>query len=334
MPGRATRGVAAASPTRVWVTKLYNGKLDPIADSRSRARLAEGGKITMSSPEKDTTFHAPPLSDREYAECFDTFKQISSEWNSTQKWLEEDFLPGRKWNEPLKVLSIGSGTGDFDLQLMRQILNQWRIDSYIAVDPNVDHNRVFMTRFRESGLSVRDFRILPRTFPVENIGRDFDLVHMTHCLYYIPDRLKAIQGALEVLSSQGVLLIFHQTPLGINEVQRRFLKRAKGDEGEMYSSKNIYRLLDSLPVAFKFDMIDGILDVTDFAEPESVKGKRLLNFFLECRADLLPAAFRKEVVTLVGDLAIPDAGRKVLFHPVGVFCVSPRPSAAEPTGSV
>jgi len=277
----------------------------------------------MTATNNGTVSYAPTLSDREYAECFDTFKQISTEWQSTRDWLSNDFLPRCQWAEPLNVLSIGSGAGEFDLQLMRLILQRWRIGAYIAVDPNPDHNRVFAEKFRESDLPVANFEILARTFPVRHLDRKFDLIHMTHCLYYMPDRLEAIQGALDILNRQGLILIFHQTPLGINEIQRRFLKRAKGDESEMYSSRDILQLLESQPVTFTFDIIDGILDVTDFTATPSPRGKQLLNFFLECRADLLPVEFRREVGDFIGELAFPDHGRQVIFHPVGVFCVSP-----------
>ena len=276
----------------------------------------------MTAINNGTVFNAPPLSDREYAECFDTFRQISTEWQSTQKWLSDDLLPQRAWSDPLNILSIGSGTGDFDLQLMKLILRRWRIGSYIAVDPNPDHNQIFTTKFRESGLPVSNFEILSRTFPVQHLDMKFDLIHMTHCLYYVPDRLKAIQGALDILNNQGLILIFHQTPLGINEIQQRFLKRAKGNESEMYSSKEIYRLLESLPVTFAFDILDGILDVSDFAAPQSFRGKQLLNFFLECRADLLSTEFKEEVVDFIKGLAFSENNRQVIFHPVGVFCIS------------
>ncbi|MEN8174675.1 MAG: class I SAM-dependent methyltransferase [Pseudomonadota bacterium] len=276
----------------------------------------------MTSSDNELTFNAPPLSDREYAECFDTFKRISTEWQSTQSWLIDDFLPQREWTDPLKILSIGSGTGDFDLQLMRFVLRRWRVESYVAVDPNPDHNQIFETRFRESGLPVQDFRIHSQAFPVQGLDMQFDLVHMSHCLYYIPDRLKAIKSALDILNEQGRILIFHQTPLGINEIQRRFLKRAKGSTSEMYSSQDIYKLLESLSASFAFDIIDGVLDVSDFASPESPKGRQLLNFFLECRADLLPPEFREEVVDFVKSLAFPENNHQVIFHPVGVFSVS------------
>lgn len=265
---------------------------------------------------------APSLSDREYAECFDTFRQISTEWQSMQKWLHENFLPQCAWSDPVNVLSVGSGTGDFDFELMKLILKRWCIGSYIGVDPNPDHNRVFESRFQESKLPVSNFEIRSHTFPVQHIDMKFDLIHMTHCLYYIPDRLKAIRAALDILSDQGLILVFHQTPLGINEIQRRFLMRAKGHENEMYSSRDIHRLLESIHATFAFDIIDGLLDVSDLVALHSGRGKQLLNFFLECRADLLPPEFKEEVIDFVKGLAFSQGNRQVIFHPVGVFCIS------------
>lgn len=277
--------------------------------------------MTISTDE--TVFTAHPLSDREYAECFDTFKQISTEWDSKLKWLNDEFFPQHGWTRPLNILSVGSGTGDFDLQFMRLILQRCPINSYIAVDPNPDHNEGFQSGFSESGLAIPDFRILPQAFPVQHIDMQFDLVLLTHCLYYMPDRLGAIQSSLDILNDQGLVLVFHQTPRGINEIQRRFLKQAKGDESEMYSSRDIYQLLESISADFTFDIIDGMLDVSDLAAPESRRGKHLLNFFLECRADLLPLTFRQEVVNFIHDLAYAEKDHWVIFHPVGIFCISP-----------
>ncbi|MBW1986685.1 MAG: methyltransferase domain-containing protein [Deltaproteobacteria bacterium] len=238
-----------------------------------------------------------------------------------QEWLTDDFMPRVNWSGPLEILSIGSGTGDFDLQLMTLLLQRWPIRAYLAIDPNVDHNQVFQTRFWESGLPIPDFQILSQTFPGPPLSRKFDLIHLTHCLYYVPDRRQAILSAVKLLQDHGCLLIFHQTPLGINEIQRRFLKRAKGDVKEMFSSRDIYGLLKELPISFKFDIVDGVLDVSDCLDPESPQGQQLINFFLECRADTLPSGFRQEVIAFIKELAFEDQGRPVIFHPVGVFSI-------------
>ena len=270
----------------------------------------------------DSVTFAPPLSEREYAECFDAFKKISSEWESMRKWLNDDFLPTCTWPEPLNILSIGSGDGEFDIELMKLILKRWRIESYIAVDPNPHHNEMFESRFHGSNLQVPNLGIVSASFPDAQLGKKFDLIHMTQCLYYIPDRVRAIQAALEFLNDDGLILIFHQTSKGINEIQRRFLRQVKGDENEMYSSNEIYGVLQSLHVKFDFDTLEGRLDVSDLLTPESDNGIQLLNFFLECRADLLPHDVKQEVISFIKNLAFSENNRQYLFHPVGVFRVS------------
>ncbi|MDD3581874.1 MAG: class I SAM-dependent methyltransferase [Desulfobacca sp.] len=267
-------------------------------------------------------FPAAPLNDCEYAKCFNIFKQISSEWQAMQDWLREDFIPHRDWTGPLAILSIGSGTGDFDLQLMSLLLPHWPIQTYVAIDPNLKHNQVFQASFRERHLAIPNFQILSQTFPSRPLHQKFDLIHLTHCLYYVPQRQEAILGAVELLKDQGCLLIFHQTPLGINEIQRHFLKRAKGQAQEMFSSRDIYVLLKKLPISFKFDIVDGVLDISACLDPESPQGQQLINFFLECRADTLPAAFRQEVIKFIREIAFEDQGRPVIFHPVGVFSIT------------
>ncbi|OPX20467.1 MAG: hypothetical protein BZ151_03955 [Desulfobacca sp. 4484_104] len=270
----------------------------------------------------DPSFPAPPLNDCEYAKCFNIFRQMCSEQLSMQEWLNNDFIPRLDWPGPLEILSIGSGTGDFDLQLMSLLLTRWPIQSYVAIDPNLNHNQVFQASFTKSGLPLQNFQILSQTFPGPPLHQKLDLIHLTHCLYYIPDRRQAILNALELLKNQGRLLIFHQTPLGINEIQRHFLKRAKGHAQEMFSSRDIYELLKKLPVSFKFDIIDGVLDITACLDPESFHGQQLINFFLECRADNLPPAFRQEIISFIKEIAFEDQGRQVIFQPVGVFVIN------------
>ena len=277
----------------------------------------------MDQLPSDSVTFAPPLSERDYAECFDAFKKISTELESMQKWLNDDFLPTCSWQKPLNILSIGSGDGEFDIELMKLILKRWRIGSYTAVDPNPHHNQKFESRFHESNLNVSKLEIVPKAFPAMNLGKKFDLIHMTQCLYYIPDRVRAIQSALEFLNNNGLILIFHQTAQGINEIQRRFLRNVKGDENEMYSCNEIYGVLESLHVKFEFDTLEGRLDISDLLTPESDNGIQLLNFFLECRADLLPHDVKQEVIDFIKNLAFSENNRQYLFHPVGVFRVSP-----------
>ncbi len=263
-----------------------------------------------------------PLSDKEYAECFNVFKGISTEWNAIMDWIERDFLPAASppaaTEKPMEILSIGSGTGDFDLAFMKALQTRVRDISYTALDPNEEHNAVFFRKFHESGLNIRSFRILPKPFRGEDAEGPYDLIHLTHCLYYIPDRKEAIRQTFELLRPGGFLLIFHQTPIGINEIQREFMRRVKGSETEMFSTRDIQKLFEELGIQFKFDILVSDLDVTDCIE-DNARGKLLLNFLLESDLKDLDNSLREEIISMLKETCRYENGRYYLFHPSGIF---------------
>lgn len=261
-----------------------------------------------------------PLNDREYAECFDAFKKVSTEWTAIEEWLAKEFMPSMASRESGSILGIGSGTGDFDLTLMHILLEKIPHITYVALDPNQEHNRIFSSRFAESGLPLDSFRIVPQPFGDDGLEGGFDLIHMTHCLYYIPDRKKAIARAYDLLSPGGILLIFHQTTMGINEIQRAYLKRVKGDEKEMFSSYDITKIFEDLGLKFSFDVLISDIDVTDCIK-ENETGRKILNFFLESDVDGLDESLRDEIVQTLKEISRFEDGRYFLFHPGGIFWI-------------
>lgn len=261
-----------------------------------------------------------PLTDMEYAECFNAFKRVSSEWMAIEEWLAKDFVPSIGGRKSAKVLSIGSGTGDFDLILMRMLLDEIPDLSYTALDPNESHNEIFLDRYKNSGLQLASFRIIAKPFCEDSFEGGFDLIHLTHCLYYIPDRKMAIKRAYDLLNPGGILLIFHQTPLGINEIQRAYLKRAKGHEKELFSSYDIIQILKELKLKFNFDILISDVDVTDCIKENDI-GKKILNFFMESNLEGLDGTLRNEIICALKDVSRNDDGRYFLFHPSGIFWI-------------
>ena len=200
------------------------------------------------STEELPVMKAPPLSDRQYAECFNVFKQISTEWTAMEEWVNEKFIPSLEDRESLDILSVGSGTGDFDLALMRLLSSRIPNMNYVALDPNQEHNRRFRERFEKSVLDTVSLRIVPSVFREDVVERTFDVIQMTHCLYYVEERKQAIRLALSRLKPGGSLLIFHQTPIGINEIQRTFMRQVKGHNKEKFSSRDIMDIFNELDV--------------------------------------------------------------------------------------
>ncbi|MHB8119317.1 MAG: class I SAM-dependent methyltransferase [Methanothrix sp.] len=261
-----------------------------------------------------------PLTDMDYAECFNAFKKVSTEWMAIEEWLAEDFMPSMAGRQSANVLSIGSGTGDFDLTLMRMLLDKVPTLSYTALDPNEKHNKIFLNRYSESGLNLASFQIIAKPFCEDFFEGGFDLVHLTHCLYYIPDRKMAIHRAFDMLNPGGILLIFHQTPLGINEIQRIYLKQVKGDEKELFSSYDILLIMKELSLKFNFNILISDIDVTDCIEGNET-GQKILNFFLESNLDGLGRALHDEIIRTLKEICQYKDGRYLLFHPSGIFWI-------------
>jgi anti-anti-sigma factor len=275
------------------------------------------------SIEEMPVMKAPRLNDRQYAECFNVFKQISTEWTAMEDWVNEKFIPSLEDRTSLDILSVGSGTGDFDLTLMRLLSSRVHNMSYVALDPNQRHNRRFQESFERSGLDNVSLRIILSVFRGDVVKRTFDVIQMTHCLYYVEEREQAIQLALSRLNPGGSLLIFHQTPIGINEIQRAFMRQVKGDNKEKFSSRDIMDILNKLGVGFSFDVIISDLDVTDCIA-ENQRGCLLLNFFLESNLDDLDEFMRKKIVGTMKEISQEREGRHYMFHPGGIFWVKNR----------
>lgn len=187
---------------------------------------------------------APPLSPEAYAHCFVTFRKHSTEWLAMLRWCQEHLLPQLPVKSPFATLSVGAGNGDFDWRFIQILQARLRHLEYVVVEPNEDLCRGLRERFSRHPFAGVRFEIDPVTCEDFAIHRPFDLIHFTHCLYYIPERGAAIDHALKAIKDGGLVLIFHQTPLGIDQVQRRFIQRVKGSDEEMFTSQDIQAILD------------------------------------------------------------------------------------------
>jgi len=266
---------------------------------------------------------APPLSPEAYAHCFLTFRRHSTEWLATLKWCQEHLVPRLPRKSPFAALSVGAGSGDFDRRFVSILNARLKNLEYVMVEPN----EALCGRLRENmadydGDRVR-FEINPLTFEDFVIRRPFDLVHFTHCLYYIQDRQGAIGHALQALGPDGLMLILHQTPWGISQVQQRFLQRVKGSDAEMLSSRDIQKILDLSDVPYQLEVVESHINVSECFRVGSAEGEALLSFFLESDVRGLNPALKREVVDYLYELTYTRKDRRLLYHPVAVFSLSP-----------
>ena len=269
--------------------------------------------------EEDGDRLAPPLSPQAYARCFGAFRQRSTEWLAMLRWCGEE-LPGLlPEKRSLRVLSVGPGNGAFDWRLSPILGVHYPEIKYVLVEPSPAMRRALRRRIADEPLEGVDLELHPEGFESCVDRREFDLVLLTQCLYYIPNREAALKHALRCAGEQGLVLVFHQTEKGIHQLQQRFLQRVKGGDREMFSSREIAAVLKGAGIPHRLVELESRINVTDCLVPGSREGEDVLSFFLESDYRALDAGTQEEITARLAELSEKTDGRLLLPHPVAVF---------------
>lgn len=273
------------------------------------------------SKNKNSVDFALPLSRQEYSEVFKTYKNISNEYVAMLMWIQNKLLTEIPKKDRYSILSVGSGAGDFDSQLIKVLKNEFGFIEYVVVEPYDTYCQQFKTLLDSHSFNDFQYEIYPILFENFNSSKFFDLIHFTHSLYYIHNRGQAILYALNMLADDGRILIFNQTSKGINQIQRKFLKRVRGNTDYMFSSKDLEKILNHYNIPYRLDIIDSFLDVTDLYSKDSEYVPNLLNFFLESKVSILAPTIVSEILDYIKSISFCDGGRRFMFHPVAIFSI-------------
>jgi SAM-dependent methyltransferase len=267
----------------------------------------------------------PALTPSEYARCFEVLKASSREHEVTSQWFASQVAPCLDVSDTLRIMSIGSGPGDFDELLILAMPMRGYVEyNFVENHPgHLEALRRCTEALQRPGFS---FNIHQNAFTsATQMSGKFDVIIMAHFLYYVPDREAVIANAKSHLSERGVLIIIHQTALGINQVQRYLSGLIGGNLSESVCSGEIRKITGALVID---DIIPTGLDVTDIIENKRPEGDLLLSFFIESRIQNLDSSIVARLRQFISDLSYTRDQRNFLFHPVGVMVAANDPSIA------
>ena len=171
--------------------------------------------------------YASSLCHDRYAECFEAYKRISTERECMRQCIHDNLLDSLPHKENISILSVGSGSGDFDLQLIELVASKFKSVDYVAVKPNKVHSQQFKIRTITYPLQGIRFRIHTLPFEELRIDTHFDLIHFTHCLYYMPDRARAVLKALNMLVDHSIN--FSSYSYGYQSDSAKVLEKSQGN---------------------------------------------------------------------------------------------------------
>ncbi|MEM9354398.1 MAG: class I SAM-dependent methyltransferase, partial [Planctomycetota bacterium] len=229
---------------------------------------------------------------------------------------------------PLRVLSVGCGSGILDLPLLDAVAADGRKVIYTAVDPNP----VACRRFREGfeALNPPNVELVVLEHGIERLEPDlrFDLIHAVHSLYYLSDPADSIDNLLGRLAPQGRLAVLQAPKAELNLLSDCFWPTS--GEDAIWFSGCVRQHLDDSGLAFREDRIDAKVDVTPCFEDKSSGGRMLLDFITQADSDAFHTSIKEGCRTYLRSVAETVSGQVMVEHPVDAFVVEPCPASPTP----
>ncbi len=239
----------------------------------------------------------------------------------------------------LNILSFGCGDGAIEVEVIRLLLNDNRSVSLTCVEPNRHYVEQAWENFSNASLlesAKVEVSILPTTIEAFSSPEDkrYDLIILSHVLYYPEDKEQALLKTLRLLNTSGVVLVFQQAPGGLNEIQRIFSERASIPKRCIYNCYEVEQVLAKHESSYNYksSIFNQYLDVSEVVESKTSgtindTTMALLSFIceqdfknqVENKPELMPIL--NEMVEHISKVALPS-NKPVLFYPTAVTTIT------------
>ncbi|XP_026878429.2 histamine N-methyltransferase isoform X2 [Electrophorus electricus] len=198
-----------------------------------------------------------------------------------------------KGKTALNVMGVGSGSGEIDLEILRQLQLQHpgaKVDNevvepssdmlqkykdLVAKTPDLDHVTFTWNNMKTSELE--------KDWKERNPEKKMDFIHMIQALYYVEDTEAAILFFQSLLEKNGKLLLILVSGEGSwAKLWKTYgLQFGKTDISQSVTMGDIRSLLDSRRIPYQKHELPSKMDITSCFTSGDEKGELLLDFLTE-----------------------------------------------------
>jgi SAM-dependent methyltransferase len=268
-----------------------------------------------------------PMNETGYLDAHVVFRHASTQQARMLDWIRSSLDVLSPTDPAVSVLSVGCGSGILDGHLIKSLSQRFDGVRYVGVDPNrAECDRFERTLVRDCP-EASQIDVHPVAFEDFHTQRRFDLIHVIHTLYYLPDPAAAIRRAIQLLNPGGQLLILSADDDRFNALSRLFWQRL-WQRTPWYSSE-VRHFLQRSGLAYEVCRLPARLDVTDCFETGNDRGRLLLDFITQVDTAALPDVTQRLVRSYLRAIAKQHDGAAFVPHRVTAFRVA---SAASQLG--
>ncbi|KAM4859351.1 histamine N-methyltransferase [Thomomys bottae] len=268
-----------------------------------------------------------------YVESFRRFLRSSTEHQCMQEFLDKK-LPGiiasiGDAKSEIKILSIGGGAGEIDLQILSKVQNQYPgvcINNEV-IEPSADQ----IAKYKELVAKKSNLENIKFVWHKETSSeyqnrvmekkelQKWDFIHMIQMLYYvkdIPATLKFFHSILAVKAK--ILITIVSGTSGWDKLWKKYGSCLPRDDLCLYiTSSDLTQMLDNLGIQYECYDLPSTMDITDCFIDGNENGDLLWDFLTEtCNFSMTaPPSLKAEIMK---DLQEPEFSikkdGKVLFN--------------------
>lgn len=203
---------------------------------------------------------------------------------------------------PKTMISIGTGTGEYDAELLR-CANLF-VENYIAIEPNPHHAKQISLNLGKD--LVENLTIIEEPFD-ENFsfeklqGVTADFIMFAHALYFVTNPGETVRHALSVLNRRGSLLVqqqAHDTAIsrGFYLFNQQYGVEWKSEpdisrQNHLITAKTIANELSALNIDNNLHEEPAVFFVDSFYNGDEETALLLLCFMMNTDASKMPAPF-------------------------------------------
>ncbi len=263
------------------------------------------------------------LSDERFDQTHELFERSSDQQGQILSWLKKRVAALDASVDPLRILSVGCGSGILDNPLITTLAGRSQRVVYTGVDPNAVACRRFREDFNAIGIANVKLELREGTIETTHFPDRFDLIHAVHCLYYFSDPAASVSRLLKLLKPGGQLVVIQAPKAELNQLADCFWTQAT--DSPIWYSDRLERHLAEHELQFSRHRIDGWVDVTRCFKAGCPRGEMLLDFITQTDCSRLDDGCVELCLDYLQTVSRSEGDRDLVAHPVDVLEISAPP---------
>ena len=279
-------------------------------------------KISYFHPEV-TNLNLIELKGQNYLECHEVYCDST---NQQAKMLDAMFIYFEKTFEnrsSYNILSIGCGSGSFEVPLLKKLLAKNQKIHFVGIDSNKEQTLATQQKLDTLARENENFsfEIFNEDFNSCSFEQSFDAILCIHVLYYCSNLESTLSKIRNLLDSDSKLVVMN-APLEDMAIPFFSISNQLWGRVPLYSHQ-IEETLNLSQIPYSKQAISASLDISNCFDSQLEGGKQLLDFILGVDTEYFSASQKQIFLDYLGEISQTNSdGQITCPYPVNMLCVS------------